>query len=191
MNADLIPVKDVEIISDPYFLPDFLETEANLRVNYMYFSQWHRVLSKRLSSDSDPVSERDLRLVELLRKLEAFKQKYLRFYPLTTLIREISGLTQRLQVLQEQRDAIHQGLIVSTQSMNALAIAVLSEPVNVPLHEKTLLSVKEAAAHTGVGQNRLRRIGKSKIGELALWDGNKLMFNREKLDRYLSKSYSI
>jgi len=71
------------------------------------------------------------------------------------------------------------------------AIGVLSTPATVPLSEKTLLTVKEATAHTGVGQNRLRRIGKSKIGDIALWDGNKLMFNREKLDRYLSKSYSI
>ena len=109
------------------------------------------------------------------------------------LVNEIAYIREEIGVKEAQIASVDQQIDYIGQVSDTLsaAIGALSTPATVPLSEKTLLTVKEATAHTGVGQNRLRRIGKSKIGDLALWDGNKLMSNREKLDRYLSRSYSI
>lgn len=130
---------------------------------------------------------------ELLRRAEHIQQETLKLNDISEQMNEISHMQEEIRIKKEQAAFVEQQIKYVDQVSDALssAIAVLSKPTAVPLGERTLLTVKEATAHTGVGQNRLRRIGKSKIGDLALWDGNKLMFKREKLDGYLGKSFSI
>lgn len=61
----------------------------------------------------------------------------------------------------------------------------------VPLWEKTTLTVYEAVALTGIGSDKLRELSDREDCEFVLWNGNKRLFKRKKLEEYLEKSYSI
>lgn len=63
--------------------------------------------------------------------------------------------------------------------------------VDIPVWERTLLTLNEASAYTGLGINRLRRIANSNENELVVWAGSKRMFKRRKLDEYLERSVSL
>lgn len=61
----------------------------------------------------------------------------------------------------------------------------------VPIWEKSTLTLEEAAAYTGIGVNKLRDISSGERCEFVLWNGSKHMFKRRKLEDYLEKAYSI
>lgn len=56
----------------------------------------------------------------------------------------------------------------------------------VPVWEKELLSVKEAAAYFGIGENKLREITDNPKCQSVLWVGSKRLIKREKMKKYLS-----
>ena len=62
---------------------------------------------------------------------------------------------------------------------------------NVPIWHKTNLTVEEAAAYCGVGSKKLREMSDSEYCPFVLWNGNKRLFKRKKLDEYLADMYSI
>ncbi len=62
---------------------------------------------------------------------------------------------------------------------------------SVPVWEKTNLTLEEAAAYSGVGINRLRRITDNPNCGIVLWVGSKRLIKRKRLDEYLDKSFSI
>lgn len=62
---------------------------------------------------------------------------------------------------------------------------------DVPVWEKTMLTLEEAASHTGIGMNKLRELSNSDECDFVLWNGSRRLLKREKLDAYLNKSYSI
>lgn len=61
----------------------------------------------------------------------------------------------------------------------------------VPIQEKALLTMEEAAEYTGLGLHKLREISSAKHCPFILFNGNKRMFKRRKLDEYLEDAYSI
>lgn len=61
----------------------------------------------------------------------------------------------------------------------------------VPLWEKTMLTLEEAAVYSGIGVHKLREITDEKGCKFVLWNGNKRLIKRRLLDEYLAKSYSI
>lgn len=61
----------------------------------------------------------------------------------------------------------------------------------VPIWEKSCLTVEEAAAYTGIGQKKLREISDDERCPFVLWIGNRRLLKRKKLDEYLGKAYSI
>lgn len=61
----------------------------------------------------------------------------------------------------------------------------------VPIQEKALLTLEEAAEYTGLGLHKLREISNDKSCTFILWNGSKRMFKRRKLDEYLEDAYSI
>lgn len=61
----------------------------------------------------------------------------------------------------------------------------------VPIWEKSNLTLEEAAAYSGIGVQRLRKLTDHENCELVLWVGTKRLIKRRKLDEYLSKQYSI
>ena len=61
----------------------------------------------------------------------------------------------------------------------------------VPVWEKTLLTVEEASAYTGVGTTKLRRLSDYDDCKFVLWIGNKRMFKRSKLVEFLENEFAI
>jgi hypothetical protein len=61
----------------------------------------------------------------------------------------------------------------------------------VPISEKCLLTLDEAAQYTGLGLQKLRNISNSDNCEFVLWNGSKRMLKRVKLEEYLNKAYSL
>ena len=56
----------------------------------------------------------------------------------------------------------------------------------VPVWENELLSVKEAAAYFGIGENKLRELTDNPDCQSVLWVGSKRLIKREKMKKYLS-----
>lgn len=61
----------------------------------------------------------------------------------------------------------------------------------VPVWQRSLLTLQEAAAYTGIGINKLRVMSDSDSCEYIIWVGNRRMFKRIKLDEYLTDAYSV
>lgn len=62
---------------------------------------------------------------------------------------------------------------------------------SVPIWQKSNLSLKEAAAYSGIGENKLRELSNRKNCDFVLWCGSKRLLKRRKLDEFLEKEYSI
>ncbi len=63
--------------------------------------------------------------------------------------------------------------------------------VKVPISEKCLLTLEEAAAYTGIGICKLREMSNDERCDFVLWNGSKRMLKKEKLKAYLEAAYSI
>ena len=61
----------------------------------------------------------------------------------------------------------------------------------VPIWEKSNLTLEEAAAYSGIGINKLRLLSDKKDCEFVLWIGTKRLIKRRKLDEYIERMYSI
>ena len=61
----------------------------------------------------------------------------------------------------------------------------------VPIWEKTTLTVEEAAAHSNIGTHKLREITDKDDKQLVLWVGSKRLIKRKALEKYIDQSYSI
>ena len=61
----------------------------------------------------------------------------------------------------------------------------------VPVWEKTNLTLEEAAAYSGIGIHKLRELSDKEDCEFVLWVGTKRLLKRRKLDEYIERSYSI
>lgn len=62
---------------------------------------------------------------------------------------------------------------------------------DVPIWEKSNLTLEEAAAYSGIGINKLRTLSDSEHCQFVLWIGSKRLIKRRRLDEYLDKTYSI
>ena len=61
----------------------------------------------------------------------------------------------------------------------------------VPNWEKSNLTLEEAAAYSGIGINKLRKITNNEHCGFVLWVGTKRLIKRKLLDKYLEGAYSI
>ena len=61
----------------------------------------------------------------------------------------------------------------------------------VPLWEKTTLTIVEAAAYSGIGQTKLRKMANREDCPFVLWVGHKCLIKRKQLEEYLDRMYSI
>ncbi len=63
--------------------------------------------------------------------------------------------------------------------------------LEIPIWEKSNLTIDEAAAYSGIGQNKLREMSDDDHCNFVLWVGSKRLIKRKKLDEYTEKMYSI
>lgn len=61
----------------------------------------------------------------------------------------------------------------------------------VPIWEKSNLTLEEAAAYSGIGINKLRSLSDEKNCPFVLWNGSKRLIKRKALDSYIEKQYSL
>lgn len=61
----------------------------------------------------------------------------------------------------------------------------------IPIWEKSNLTVEEAAAYSGIGINRLYEMTKDRSCPFVLWVGNKRLIKRRKFDEYIEQAFSI
>lgn len=61
----------------------------------------------------------------------------------------------------------------------------------VPIAQKRLLTLEEAAEYTGIGINKLRDMSNDEHCDFVLWNGARRMLKRTKLEAYLDTAYSI
>lgn len=61
----------------------------------------------------------------------------------------------------------------------------------VAIENKSLLTLDEAAAYSGIGINRLRQLTDDEDCDFVLWIGSHRKIKRQKLDEFINSSYSI
>ena len=61
----------------------------------------------------------------------------------------------------------------------------------VPLWERSLLTVEEAASYFGIGRDKIKEISNDDRCSVVLWVGTKRMIKRKKFEEYLEEMYSI
>lgn len=61
----------------------------------------------------------------------------------------------------------------------------------VPIWEKSNLTLEETAAYSGIGINKLRLLTDKEDCNFVLWIGTKRLIKRKKFDEYIEKMYSI
>lgn len=61
----------------------------------------------------------------------------------------------------------------------------------VPIWEKTNLTLEEAAAYSGIGVNKIRELSNDENCPFVLWVGSKRLIKRKLFDKYIEGCYSI
>lgn len=61
----------------------------------------------------------------------------------------------------------------------------------VPIYEKSNLTLEEAAAYFNIGVNKLRQLTDDDKCPFVLWVGSKRLIKRKKMDEYLTKTFSV
>ena len=61
----------------------------------------------------------------------------------------------------------------------------------VPIWEKSNLTLEEAAAYSGISINKPREMSDSKDCTFVLWNGTKRLLKRRRLDEHLDRLFSI
>lgn len=61
----------------------------------------------------------------------------------------------------------------------------------IPASEKYLLTIKEAAEYFNIGTKKLRRIAEDRLGELAVFSGNRYLIVRPKFEEFVCNSSEI
>lgn len=72
-----------------------------------------------------------------------------------------------------------------------LETGMLFQEDSVPIWEKSNLTLKEAAAYSGIGINKLRELSNEEKCSFVLWVGSKRLIKRKLLDKFLENTYSI
>lgn len=62
---------------------------------------------------------------------------------------------------------------------------------DVPIWEKSNLTLEEAAVYSGIGQAKLRELSNDEKCSFVLWNGTKRLFKRKKLDEFTERAFSI
>ena len=63
--------------------------------------------------------------------------------------------------------------------------------LNVPIWERSTLTVEEAAAYSGIGRNKLRSITDKEDCDFVIWVGSNRLIKRKLLVKFIDDSYAI
>ena len=60
-----------------------------------------------------------------------------------------------------------------------------------PLSEKYMLSINEAATYFGIGVKKMRRLAEENRGRFSVYRGNSYLINRAKFENFLMNSSEV
>ena len=63
--------------------------------------------------------------------------------------------------------------------------------LDIPVWEKCLLTVEEAAAYSNIGVKTIKAISNDDRCRFVIWVGNKRLIKRKLFDEYIDEMYSI
>lgn len=63
--------------------------------------------------------------------------------------------------------------------------------IEVPIWEKSNLTVEETSAYSGIGINRIKDLSNNENCPFVLWVGKKRLIKRKRFDEYIENQYSI
>ena len=63
--------------------------------------------------------------------------------------------------------------------------------MEIPIWEKSNLTLEEAAAYSNIGMHKLRELTNDETCKFVLWVGSKRLIKRQKFDAYINSCYSI
>ena len=63
--------------------------------------------------------------------------------------------------------------------------------MEIPIWEKSNLTLEEAAAYSNIGMHKIRELTNNESCQFVLWVGNKRLIKRKKFDAYINSCYSI
>ena len=75
--------------------------------------------------------------------------------------------------------------------MKKASIAYCKEDIQIPIYEKELLTLTEAAALYNIGVNKIREMTNDDNCSYVLFVGSKRLIKRRQFNLYLSEAYSI
>ena len=61
----------------------------------------------------------------------------------------------------------------------------------VPIREKYLLTIREAAAYFNIGEKKMRRLAEDNLGSFAVYSGNRYLVIRPKFEEFICKTSTI
>ena len=92
-------------------------------------------------------------------------------------------MTKKGKIVQRSQLCDH--LVGRRDTMNAESNEAL------PVSEKYMLTIKEAAAYFNIGIKRLRRIAEDNLGTVAVYCGNRFLIIRPKFEEFILNSSEI
>ena len=75
--------------------------------------------------------------------------------------------------------------------VSATVKAVPKNIIEVPIWEKSNLTLDEAEVYSGIGKDKLRKITNEQNCKFVLWNGSKRLIKRKLFDEYIEKCFSI
>ena len=139
---------------------------------------------------TEQVQEQDAAKLMLAQEQDIAEQEQGAVAPISAQERDTAApLSVREQDAAAQILAQEQNSVIEETQM--LSSVVHRKRQMVPIQEKALLTIEEAAEYTGIGLHKLRELSNRKSCTFILWNGNKRLFKRRKLIEYLEEAYSI
>lgn len=105
-------------------------------------------------------------------------------------VRRFTALVGSAQECGERFSMFSLAMNIRTLKYEAEGSDTMSKK-EVPIWERSNLTLEEAAAYFGIGINRLREMTNDENCKFVLWIGNKRMNKRKALEKFLDESYSI
>ena len=60
--------------------------------------------------------------------------------------------------------------------------------MEIPISEKHMLTVKEAAAYFNIGIKKMRRLAEENVGRFAVYSGNRYLIIRTRFEEYIAEN---
>lgn len=102
-------------------------------------------------------------------------QTFLLLYPLKTVFK--SPYSEEVAQMTDEQKYSH--------------ITTENEKINVPVGEKYMLTIKEAAEYFSIGTKKMRRLAEDNLGRFAVYSGNRYLIIRTKFEKFVEESSAI